>query len=162
MDTTVLEQMLDAAFDHAVVHHGYTTYMRDYEVIVYATAAPRTDVAPSHLRYLFRYCVEARCGTSVPAETWRVSLDDRLIDHETGIELDGYVWGVKWHSLYPGAELLPESEATRRWSKALGIDFHEVRIATNAQNLTLLFSDLQVSEVPVGYTPFVAEQGDCP
>lgn len=157
MDAAVLEQMLDETFDHAVVHHGYTNYMRDYEVIVYATADPRTDITPAHLRYLFRYCVEARCETSVPAETWRVSLDDRLIDHETGAHLDGYVWGVKWHSLYPGAGLLPESEATRRWSNALGIDFHEVRIETNAHNLTLLFSDLQVSEVPVGYAPFVAE-----
>ncbi|MEU5485014.1 hypothetical protein AB0H11_47155 [Streptomyces mirabilis] len=98
-----------------------------------------------------------RCETSVPAETWRVSLDDRLIDHETGLDLGGYVWGVKWHCLYPGAKLLPESEATRRWSKALGLDFHEVRIESNAHNLALLFSDLQVSEVPVGYAPFVVE-----
>ncbi|WP_432043278.1 HalD/BesD family halogenase [Streptomyces cadmiisoli] len=157
MDTGVLEQMLDEACDHAVVHHGYTDYMRDYEVIVHATADPRTGIAPSYLRYLFRYCVEARCETSVSAETWRVSLDDRLIDFTTGADLDGYVWGVKWHCLYPGAKLLPESETTRRWSKLLGIDFHEVRMETNAQNLTLLFSDLVVTEVPVGYAPFVAE-----
>ncbi|MHA4813358.1 YxiG-like protein [Streptomyces aculeolatus] len=157
MDAAVLAQMLDEIFDHAVVHHGYTNYMRDYEVIVYTAADPSTGVAPSHLRYLFRYCVEARCETSVSAEIWRVSLDDRLIDYETGVGLDGYVWGVKWHSLYPGAELLPESEATRRWSTALGIDFHEVRIETNAHNVTLLFSDLQVSELPAGYAPFVTE-----
>ncbi|OSP29001.1 hypothetical protein B7767_40015 [Streptomyces sp. 13-12-16] len=157
MDTAVLEQLLNETFDHAVVHHGYTNHMRDYEVIVYATADPRTGTTPSHLRFLFRYCVEARCETSVSAETWRVSLDDRLIDHETGVDLDGYVWGVKWHALYPGAKLLPESEATRRWSKALGVDFHEVRIETNAHDVTLLFSDLQVSEVPVGYAPFVME-----
>ncbi|WP_256122586.1 hypothetical protein [Streptomyces sp. LUP47B] len=131
--------------------------MRDYEVIVYATADPRTGITPSYRRYLFRYCVEARCETSVPAETWGRSLDDRLIDHETGVDLDGYVWGVKCHCLYPGAKLLPESEATRRWSTAVGIDFHEVRVETNAHNLSLLFSDLQVSEVPVGYAPFVTE-----
>ena len=29
MDTAVLEQMLDETFDHAVVHHGYTNYMRN-------------------------------------------------------------------------------------------------------------------------------------
>ncbi|MFF2426847.1 YxiG-like protein [Streptomyces mirabilis] len=157
MDAAVLEQMLDETFDHAVVHHGYTSYMRDYEVIVYATADPRTGITPSHLRFLFRFCVEVRCETSVPAETWRVYLDDRLIDHGTGVDLGGYVWGVKWHCLYPGAKLLRESEATRRWSKALGLDFHEVRIESNAHNLALLFSDLQVSEVPVGYAPFVVE-----
>ncbi|NJQ04157.1 YxiG-like protein [Streptomyces lonarensis] len=159
MDTAVLEQMLDGTFDHAVVHHGFTDYMRDYEVIVHVTADPRSGVAPSYLRCLFRYCVEARCGTAVRPETWRVSLDDRLIDHGTGVDLDGYVWGVKWQALYPGAVLLPESETARRWSTALGIDFHEVRLELTAHQLTLLFSDLQVSEVPVGYAPFVADQG---
>ncbi len=72
MDTAVLQQILDETFDHTVVHHGYTNYMRDYEAIVYATADPRTAIAPAHLRYLFRYCVEARCETSVPEEIWRV------------------------------------------------------------------------------------------
>lgn len=93
------------------------------------------------------------------ADIWRVSLDDRLLDQETADpDLGGYVWGVKCHCMYPGAALLPESEATRRWSKAVGIDFHEVRIETNAHNLTLLFSGLQVSEVPVGCTPFCTDE----
>jgi hypothetical protein len=83
MDTAVLGRTLD---------EGY-----DYEVIVYATAGPRSGPTPSYLRYLFRDCVEARCETSVPVETWRASLDDRLIESETGADLDGYVWGVKWH-----------------------------------------------------------------
>lgn len=157
MDAAVLEQMLDEIFDHAVVHHGYTGYMRDYEVIVYMTADPRTDVEPAHLRYLFRYCVEARCESSVPPETWRDSLDDRLIDHESAVDLGGYVWGVKWHALYPGAKLLPESAATRRWAQAVGTDFHEVRFETNAHHFTLLFSDLRVSEVPTGYAPFTTD-----
>lgn len=158
MDPAVLQQLLDETFDHAVVHHGYVNYMRDYEVIVHATADPRARIEPAYFRYLFRYCVEARCETSVPSETWRVSLDDRLLDHETADpDLGGYVWGVKCHCMYPGATLLPESEATRRWSTALGIDFHEVRMETNAHSLTLLFSDLQVSEVPVGYAPFIAD-----
>lgn len=108
MDVAVLEQMLNETFDHAVVHHGYSSYMRDYEVIVHVSADPRTDVEPAYLRYLFKYCVEARCESSVPPDTWSVSLDDRLIDHETGVDLDGYVWGVKWHCLYPGARILPE------------------------------------------------------
>ncbi|MFF2214437.1 YxiG-like protein [Streptomyces antibioticus] len=148
MDTAVLEQLLDEACDHAVVHHGHTDYMRDYEVVVHATADPRTGIAPAYLRYLFRYCVEARCETSVPPDIWRESLDDRLIDHETAADLDGYVWGVKWHCLYPGATVLPVSDVARRWSEVLGIDFHEVRMETNAHTLTLVFSELQVSEIP--------------
>lgn len=157
MDVAFLEQLLDDAFDSAVVHHGYTSYMRDYEVIVYATADPSTGIESAHLRYLFKYCVEARCETTVQPDTWRISLDDRLIDYETGVDLGGYVWGVKWHALYPGATILPGSETARRWTQAVGIDFHEVRIETNAHSLTLVFSDLQVSEIPVGYAPFVTD-----
>ncbi|MFJ2632192.1 hypothetical protein ACIO6U_09585 [Streptomyces sp. NPDC087422] len=157
MDPVLLEQLLDDAFDTAVVHHGYTSYMRDYEVIVYATAAPSSGIEPTHLRYLFRYCVEARCETTVRPDIWRISLDERLIDHEKGVDLDGYVWGVKWHALYPGATVLSESETARRWKQSIGIDFHEVRIETNAHRLTLVFSDLQVSELPVGYAPFTTE-----
>lgn len=157
MDAVVLEQSLDEIFDQVLVYHGYTDYMRDYELIVYATADPRTGVEPAYLRYLFRHCVEARCTSSVSAETWRASLDDRLIDHETGQDLEGFVWGVKAHSFYPGAKLLSDSEAARRWARAIGIDFHEVTIETEAHHLTLIFSDLQVSEVPDGYTPFRAD-----
>ncbi|MEV6683609.1 hypothetical protein AB0N09_43275 [Streptomyces erythrochromogenes] len=115
------------------------------------------QVPPNYVRYLFRYCVEARCETFLSMDTWRDSLDDRLLDSETADpDLGGYVWGVRFHELY-GAELRPESEATRRWSKAVGIDFREVHIETNAHDLTLLFSDLEVSEVPVGYAPFVRD-----
>ncbi|MER7735226.1 hypothetical protein ABTX80_30455 [Streptomyces erythrochromogenes] len=154
MDTAALQQTLNETIEHLVVHHGYTTYMRDYEVVIYVWDAPQ---GPIHLRYLFRYCVEARCETFLAADTWRASLDDRLLDRETADpDLGGYVWGAKYHEMY-GAELRPGSEAARRWSKAVGIDFQEVHIETNAHDLTLVFSDLEVSEVPVGYTPFVAD-----
>jgi hypothetical protein len=93
MDAAALERALEEAFDHAVVYHGFTDYMRDYEVIVYMTADPRTGIAPTHHRYLFRYCVEADCRSTVEPATWRASLDDRLIRYETGADLDGYVWG---------------------------------------------------------------------
>ncbi|WP_107383016.1 YxiG-like protein [Streptomyces agglomeratus] len=44
-----------------------------------------------HLRYLFRYCLEARCETSVQAETWRsllILLGPRTVsDSEVGVAL---------------------------------------------------------------------------
>ncbi|MFF1414506.1 hypothetical protein ACFVX6_32805 [Streptomyces sp. NPDC058289] len=155
MDVAVLQQMLDEVEDNAVVHHGYTSYMRDYEIIVYVGVDPQSN-EPAHLRYLFRYCVDARCVTSVVAPTWRMSLDDRLIDYETGVDLDGFVWGVKWANL-TCSQVLLESEAAGQWSRAVGIDFHEVLVDTNAHSLTLIFSDLRISEVPIGYAPFVTD-----
>ncbi|MEU6673852.1 hypothetical protein [Streptomyces sp. NPDC046925] len=72
------------------------------------------------------------------------------------VDLDGYVWGTNQHELY-GAGLRLMSEAALRWSKDVGIDFHEVHVQTIAHELTLLFSALEVSEVPVGYAPFAAD-----
>lgn len=61
---------------------------------------------------------------------------------------------MKWHDLYPGFSLTAPSATADRWAQELGIDFHQVRIQTNAHDITLVFSDLQISEVPVGYVPF--------
>lgn len=145
MDARKLQRMLDDVFDQAVFEHGYVDYMRDYEVLVYGTSDPVTGIPPAEHRFLFRHCVEARVVTTVSPETWAVSLDDRLTDTGTVGDLDGYVWGVKWHCLYPGATVVPESAAAQRWSEAVGIDFHEVRIQTNAHDLTLVFSELTVT-----------------
>ncbi|MFI6744291.1 hypothetical protein ACIBI9_66520 [Nonomuraea sp. NPDC050451] len=114
-----------------------------------AMPADRTD-PPTTPGYLFRHCVQAHCATTVPADTWRGSLDDRLITYETGAGLDGYLWGVNWQMLYPGATLITDSPTARHWATTIGIDFHEVRIQTNAHDLTLVFSDLGIEELPSG------------
>jgi hypothetical protein len=114
MDPAKLRLALDDIFDQALLHHGFVAHTRDYEVIVHATADPATGIEPTELRDLFRYCVQANCTTTVPATIWRDSLDDRLITYETGVDLDGYVWGVNWQDLYPGAGLLTDSPTARQ------------------------------------------------
>ncbi|NAS26605.1 hypothetical protein GT755_33635 [Herbidospora sp. NEAU-GS84] len=148
MDPVRLQQALDDVFDQALLSHGFTTYMRDYQLVIHTTADPRSGIAPATLRYLFRFCVQADCTTTVPAEIWRKSQDDRLITYPTGVDLDGYVWGVQWQLLYPGATVVTDSPTARNWAAAVGIDFHEVRIQTNAHDLTLIFSDLRIEELP--------------
>lgn len=102
-----ITRALDDVFDQVVVFHGFTDYMRDYEVVVGATADPRTGIAPEHLLYTFKRCVRANVSSAVPPEVRAQSLDDRLIDYETGVELDGYVWGVKWQGSTPGCSSCP-------------------------------------------------------
>ncbi|MGA4994964.1 hypothetical protein [Nonomuraea bangladeshensis] len=148
MDPVKLQQALDDVFDQALLRHGFTNYMRDYQLVIHATADPRSGIAAATLRYLFRHCVQATCTTTVSADTWRASLDDRLTTYETGVDLDGYVWGVNRQDLYPGATLITDSPTARNWAAAVGIDFHEVRIQANAHDLTLIFSDLQIEELP--------------
>lgn len=131
-------------FDGALLFHAYKRYMRDYELIV------ETDVGsapPGTYSYVFKYCVEAQVVTSLPDSSYRASLDERLIDYETGKDLDGYVWGVNWSELYPGWTLRPDSERAADWSRRIGIDFHEVVIETNAFTITLIFADLVIAKL---------------
>jgi hypothetical protein len=154
MDASEIERALDDVFDQALIFHAFTDYMRDYEMVLFGVADPRTGIPPSYLRYRFRYCVEARTETTVTPETWRVSLDDELVDHDPQVAYDGYVWGIRWHVMYPGGRLVRRSVPARRWERALGIPFHEVVIETNAHKVELVFSDLEVTPVAVGYVPF--------
>jgi hypothetical protein len=150
---------LDEVFDQAVVYHAYTDYMRDYEVVVYATADPRTGIQPTHLRYLFKCCVVAEATTALRPDTWRDSLDEGLTDPEGGPDLDGYVWAVRRQALYPGAQRIADTQRAREWAVRVGIDFHEVRIQMNGHNLTLIFNDLEVAPLPIGYAPFRVTEG---
>ncbi|MGW9196708.1 YxiG-like protein [Micromonospora chersina] len=159
MEIRQLDRVLDEVFDQAVVYHAYTDYMRDYEVLVYATADPRTGIQPEHLRYLFKYCVVAETTTALSPDIWRDSLDQGLTDPEVGPNLDGYVWGVRWQALYPGAQRVADSRRAQEWAERIGIDFHEVRFEMNGHNLTLIFNDLEVTRLSRGYTPFRVTEG---
>ena len=159
MDVGRLQEALDEIFDHALVFHGYVDYMRDYELIVYLSADERSGIEPKYLRYLFKFCVEADAETALEAKIWSESLDERLTDLEAfnASDLAGYVWGVKWQGLYPGGKIIEESEKAQAWTEAVGVDFHEVVFETNGHNLRLVFSDLEVSEVRSGYSPYTVE-----
>lgn len=160
VDISKIQAAFDDAFDQAIVFHGFVDYMRDYEIFIYATADPRTGIAPEHLRYRFMNCVRAVATSALTPETWKRSLDERLVDYEQGCELDGYVWGVRWQALYPGMKLVRDSAEAQRWSRGLGIPFYEVVIETNGHNISLVFSDLAVGTVETGYAPFVVHSGE--
>ena len=155
VDHAGIQAAFDEVFDQAVVFHGFADYMRDYDVFVYVTADPRTGIASRHLRYRFKYCVHAAAASAVSPQVWGESLDDRLIDYDEGRDLEGYVWGVKWQNLYPGMRLVSESAVAEHWSRSLGIPFYAAAIETNGHNLSLVFADLVVDVVAVGYAPFV-------
>jgi hypothetical protein len=157
VDVGVLQQRLDEVFDHAVVFHGFTDYMRDYEVVFFCVADPTTGIEPEHVRYLFKCCVVAAVRSTLSAHNWRASLDERLIHSATGEGLVGYVWGVRWQVFYPGATIIADSPRAEQWSKELSIPFHEVVLEGNGHMITLVFSELVVLPASAGYTPFVVK-----
>ncbi|MCX2954200.1 hypothetical protein [Lentzea sp. NEAU-D7] len=154
MDAAQISEAFDHVFDQAIVFHGFTDYMRDYDVIVYAAADPRTGIEPEYLRYRFKHCVEASVTSAVSPASWSASLGDRFVDDWQDQDLDGYVWGVRWQVLYPGAKLLPKSKSGSVWSARLGVPFHEALIEANGHNISLVFSDLVTDRVVPGYAPF--------
>ena len=154
-----IQVAFDDVFDQAVVYHGFAAYMRDYEIFIHAAADPRTGITPRHLRYRFKCCVRVAARSALTPEIWKRSLDERLVDDEHGRDLDGYVWGVKWQALYPGMTLVMDSPDAEWWSGEIGIPFYEAAIETNGHNLSLIFSDLAVDTVDVGYAPFVVADG---
>ena len=160
VDAAQIRTAFDDVFDQAIVFHGFSDYMRDYEIVVHATADPRTGIAPEHLLYTFKHCVRATVTSAVPPEVWVRSLDERLIDDEQGVDLDGYVWGVKSQVLYPGMKLPVQSAEAARWSADLGLLFHEAAIETNGHDISLVFSDLSVRQVEPGYAPFTVPRPD--
>ncbi|MGM1060086.1 YxiG-like protein [Saccharothrix sp. Mg75] len=162
MDVHQIHQAFDDIFDHALLFHGFADHMRDYDVFVQVSADPRTGIPPAHLRYRFKHCVRATTTTTLPPQLWSRSLDDRLLDIEQDGGPEGYVWGVRWQVLYPGAKLLPGTAETGAWSDRLGLPFHEAVIEANAHTLSLVFSDLVVDRVEPGHSPFTVVEDDTP
>jgi hypothetical protein len=143
-------------FDNAIVRHGFAPYMRDYEVEVVALAAVPNgsrSYQEGRYRFVFTHCVVADVQTSVRDDVWPRSWADVFIDYaawEAAGCPDGYVWGVNDMAAYPGARYLPESPTAAEWSRRLGRPMHEVRIETNAHNLTLVFHELRVHRTDEG------------
>ena len=50
VDAEQIREALNDVFDQAIVFHGFADYMRDYDVVIYATADPRTSIQPD-MRY---------------------------------------------------------------------------------------------------------------
>jgi hypothetical protein len=151
----------DEAFDHAVIFHGFARHLRDYDFYVYLQAAPSTGIAPEHRRYRFTHCVVAEASTALSAETWKRSLDPRLVDYQSYLassdEVDGYVWGVNWQCAYPGFALVEDSERARTWSTEVGIPFYEATYEGNGHRVRLVFSDLEVSLAAVGDSAYTVD-----
>jgi hypothetical protein len=155
MDKEELTSRLNRLFDSDLMYHGFAKYMRDYELFVYNSVDPRSGLTPWHDHYVFRMCTEADVRTRVRSDVWVTSLDDGLLEKHQATHADrGYVWGVRSQEIYPGATLIEGSERAHRWEQEVGVPFHEVLIAANAQDITLVFSELHVDQVSAGYIPY--------
>jgi len=130
-------------FDAAVVRHGFVDYMRDYEILVAGRRPPYRDWT----RYHFVGCVAASASSAIAPEVYAQSLDDEYVlsgpDYPYKDDPDGFVWGVRWASAYPGLSYIEGSPVARSWADRLGVEMHEVVIETNAFALSLVFHEFR-------------------
>jgi hypothetical protein len=148
--------------DSAIVSHGFTDYLRDYDVVIDVLAAlppevPTGDSTGSYIagryRYRFTHCPEVRITSIVKDEAWRYSWDDVFTDYqawEAAGNPEGFVWGVKWADAYPGLSYVTDESLAAPWTERLAHDMHEVAIETNAFTLRLVCHDLRVDQLAVG------------
>jgi|SRR5215471_9959911 len=147
-------------FDAAILRHGFTDYIRDYEIIVGGrNGPPNTDVH----KYQFVGCVEAHYETKL-RQTFTQSLPDEFVfsgpDYPDKPDPDGFIWGVRFADVYPGLTYVENGERAAYWSQLVGHRMHEVAIETNCFHLRLVFADLRYTFV--GYEPDVSISKDMP
>ena len=137
-------------FDVAVLSHGFSSHMRDYDIIAEVGGAGVEEQGSGRYLYRFTHCTEAHCVTRVSDDGWRASWSDTYINYESWIqagEPGGFVWGVQWSMAYPGLTYVEGSDLASHWSKRLGMPMHEVRIETEAFALNLAFHDVYVTKL---------------
>jgi hypothetical protein len=141
---TTLEEF--PMFDTAILRHGFTPFMRDYQVL--------TEVSWERLKgqflYRFTHCPVAQVETRVRDDVWRSSWGDEFTEYsawQAAGEPEGFVWGVEHSVAYPGLKLEKRSSLAAQWSKRLGREMHDVTVETEAFHLRLVFHDLVVRKV---------------
>ena len=146
MNALAVQQLMNDfdVFDSALLYHGYTTYMRDYELVLENHVGPAQQGTYS---YIFSHCAEANVHTGFSTDVYRSSLDDRLLKMETEREVNGFVWAANWALIENGWHLVTDSPKAILWSEGLGIDMHEVVIESQAHTITLIFSSIIIQKI---------------
>lgn len=145
-------------FDGGIVSHGFTPWMRDYDVVVDQPATVPGE-ARSYIegryRYRFTHCVWASVETAVADHVWGMSWDDLFTDAtawEAAGEPEGYLWAVAFMVAYPGAKYIRGSHKAREWTERVAQPMHEVQIITNGHDVRLVFHALRVHKIAQGST----------
>jgi hypothetical protein len=136
-------------FDGAILSHGFTPYMRDYELVAEVDGTDNKEGA-GRFCYRFTYCVQVGYITSLPDAGWLAAWDDVYTDYARWKQAGGpvgFVWGVAWASAYPGLVYLEGSATANSWSERLGRPMHDIRIETNVFSLSLIFHDVVITRL---------------
>lgn len=132
----------------AIVRHGYTDYMRDYDVLVAGIEGP--PFSDAH-RYQFVMCVYAVVNTNVDEKILFGSFEDELvlsdINQSGDTDKECVHWGVRESTAQFGLELVQNSEIASEWTRKLRRPMSEIRIETEIFRLDLVFAELRYEKI---------------
>ena len=107
----IKKALQEPLFDSLIVRHGFTSFLRDYDVVAY--------IKEHQFLYRFSHCTSAWITTAVADRFWQQSWDDIYTDYaswERAGSPEGYLWAVCYSAAYPGAAYVDNSELAREWS----------------------------------------------
>ncbi|MGO4550191.1 hypothetical protein AB4059_03700 [Lysobacter sp. 2RAF19] len=133
MNDTVAIADQSQAFEMVICRHGFTAYMRDYDIV--AAQYEGTRLVGQRL-YRFVGCVSASVETRVDASEYAnlSAVDVRQVSSGS----DGFDWSVGSSTAHSGISLV-EDDDLRRWEARLGRTLHKAVLATEAYRLELVF-----------------------
>lgn len=138
----VPEEVVNADFSHGgIVRHGYTDYMRDYEIIVCSLLGPPWD--DLH-KYQFVGCVETHCQSVVDPAMYAASISDLNVTciDEGDEQPAGFIWGTRSSEL-PSIDFFKDTASSDAWSRKLAMSCYEARLVTEAYSLKIIFHELR-------------------
>ena len=137
------DEIVNGDFSYGgILKHGYTDYMRDYEVLVCSLLGPPWD--DLH-KYQFVGCVEAHCQSVIDPQIYSDSMSDENIlcaEEESAEQPDGFIWGVR-SSEIPSIDFFQGTDSSDFWSDKLRAPCYEARLVTEAYSLKLVFHELR-------------------
>ena len=133
-------------FDGAVLKHGFTSYMRDYELIAEILGDEKLGVESGVYRYQFTHCPHVQVLTRIGDDVWPESWSDLNLDAEQWDGL-GFLWSVSWAGAYPGLLYEEHSKLAAEWTNRLHHTMHEVKVETNVYLLQVIFHTLTVEKL---------------
>lgn len=123
--------------DSEILEHGFTKNNRDYKVVIRMLNNESKE-------FYFVGCVELIYKNILPKQNLY------LEDQQTGEEIErykknggGYIW-VEFSVLYPGLEIIDNSNNIAKWEKLYNKNFHHVRITTNVFMMEIIFNTIKV------------------
>jgi hypothetical protein len=123
-------------FDKYILEHGFTKNSRDYRIVFDFSLKQNNS---EYYEFLFIGCVEFNYKNTLPEQ--KLYLEENQIENG-----ERYFW-TNFSIVYPGLEIIENSELTDKWEMKFKCKFHHIRITTNVFELEIIFNKIKANSL---------------